>query len=163
MSENSFSEERIAETLKISRTDLIALRKEILFERDHWETKKRTVIYTQAGLDKVLEHLNLVSQGFAAPLVVTKSYNGVHDESEQPINDPGELSKKETAPEYVLIRITQKFRNPVLMAAVFEGNPIRVRVRDSKNFMVGMKIKARRIRDDFFIFEGRCPRWKGRF
>jgi hypothetical protein len=163
VSENSFSEERIAETLKISRTDLIALRKEILFEREHWETKKRTVIYTQSGLDKVLEHLNLVSQGFAAPLVVTKSHNGVPRESSEPINNPEAISAKEPAPEYVLIRITEKFRNPVLMAAVFEGNPIRVRVRDSKNFMVGMEIKARRIRDDFFIFEGRCPRWKGRF
>lgn len=163
MSENDHSEERIAEILKISRTDLTEIRKEILFEKEHWSTQKRTVIYTKAGVDKVLEHLNLVSQGFAVPLVVTKSDNGVQLESERPINDPEAISTKEDAPEYVLVKITQKFRNPLLMAAEFEGKPIRVRVRDSKNFMPGMEIKARRIRDDFFIFEGRCPRWKGRF
>lgn len=40
---------------------------------------------------------------------------------------------------------------------------VRVRVRDSSNFVAGMELQARHLGADLYQFEGRCPRYHGRY
>lgn len=62
--------------------------------------------------------------------------------------------------------VTRKFANPRILEALVNGNElIRVKVRDSKNFIKGMSIRVvpPKVKTALWQLEGRCPRWPGRF
>jgi len=54
-------------------------------------------------------------------------------------------------------------KNPRILMALLGGVQQRVSVQNSKNFVRGMRIKARRIQSDLWQLIGRCPRYRGRW
>jgi hypothetical protein len=52
------------------------------------------------------------------------------------------------------------FRNPKLV--LLEDGVTTIRVRDNKNFRLGMSIKYRK-EGEHLVLVGRCPRWPGRY
>jgi len=68
-------------------------------------------------------------------------------------------------PEPVLESMELEITKIPLNRNIVYCGDIRVRLRNSKNFKVGMKLKARPpIGDETsWVLIGRCPRWKGRY
>ena len=73
-------------------------------------------------------------------------------------NDLGEPLE---VPEEKELQITKIPLNPKLVVC----GEVYVRVRDNKNFMNGMKVKARPPADGSrcWVLLGRCPRWRGKY
>lgn len=73
------------------------------------------------------------------------------------------LEKKEEGGA-VAARVARIPVNPrIVFARLDSGEEIRVRVRDSKKFVVGMMLKARAGDGGVYLLEGRGPRFKGRW
>jgi hypothetical protein len=73
------------------------------------------------------------------------------------------LEKKEEGGA-VAARVSKVPMNPrIVFARLESGEEIRVRVRDSKKFVVGMMLKARAGDGGVYLLEGRGPRFKGRW
>jgi len=53
--------------------------------------------------------------------------------------------------------------NPHLILGEWMGQPVRVRVKDSKKFVPGMRMKCRLVEGDIMALVGRGPRFKGRW
>jgi hypothetical protein len=53
--------------------------------------------------------------------------------------------------------------NPHLVLGEWMGQPVRVRVKDSKKFVPGMRMKCRLVEGDIMALVGRGPRFKGRW
>lgn len=92
-----------------------------------------------------------------------------HEEGEHEVRNflqrellTGELSKPKPPPdEPQELVITKLPLNPRLVMC----GEKRVRVRDNKNFLIGMKLQARPPVTDsqVWVMLGRCPRWRGRY
>lgn len=55
-------------------------------------------------------------------------------------------------------------RNPrLLMGKTVAGELVRVRVARQVNFLPGMRLEAREEQVGLWVFEGRCPRFRGRW
>jgi hypothetical protein len=65
------------------------------------------------------------------------------------------------AADPVEMEITSIPRNPKMVLC----GDLRVKVRENKNFLLGMKVKARPSTDNkqVWVMVGRCPRWRGRY
>jgi hypothetical protein len=53
--------------------------------------------------------------------------------------------------------------NPYIVLGEWFGNPVRVRVPNSKKFVPGMRMKCRLVEGDVFALVGRGPRFKGKW
>jgi hypothetical protein len=53
--------------------------------------------------------------------------------------------------------------NPRLVFGEWMGEPVRVRVPDSKKFVPGMQMRCRKIEGDLYELVGRGPRYKGKW
>ena len=89
---------------------------------------------------------------------------------ESPEEGKARLSRsvRETEPISLLIMSLRPPMNPHIVEAATKdngGEPVRVRVRDNKNFMPGMEIKARQDEHypDVFVLVGRTTRFRGRW
>jgi len=61
------------------------------------------------------------------------------------------------------ITVTRLAPNPRVVFGRIEGRTVTVGVRDNKNFIPGMKLKAHRADGDLYRMFGNCPRWPGRW
>jgi hypothetical protein len=60
--------------------------------------------------------------------------------------------------------VTKKIpANPYIVLGEWFGNPVRVRVPDSKKFVPGMRLKCRLVEGDVMALVGRGPRFKGKW
>jgi hypothetical protein len=89
---------------------------------------------------------------------------------ESPNEEKARLSRsvRETVPISLLITSLRPPKNPHIIEAVTKDNgseSVRVRVRDNKNFLLGMEIRARQDEEypDVFALVGRTPRYRGRW
>ena len=69
----------------------------------------------------------------------------------------------QTEPEAVLAVVSALYRNTRLVGATIGINEIRVRVRNSRNFVRGMEIPVRHVRDDVYELARRAPRFRGKW
>jgi hypothetical protein len=126
---NEYFEADVMRVSGLTKNDLRAQRK-VLQEGLHWYRKPRNVdkrywpiVWTQAGLDSLCKVAGIDNPDL-----------------EQ------ELSEVEP-PREVFGVVKSKFRNPRLIRCVVEmggkGEEVMVLVRDSKNFVVGMKVPLR--------------------
>ncbi len=135
-------EKTAGEQLGVSRSEMKRLRKEWLTPDVDWFVDGKRIVVTEVAL----ACLRFVLSG----------------EATKP-------EKKETAAggalECVVLRVPAR-NVKILEARAVEGTEvIRIRVHHNKNFLPGMKFKARPsgIYADVFILEGRCPRYRGRW
>lgn len=56
-----------------------------------------------------------------------------------------------------------RYKNVRIVGAAIEGAAIRIRVRNSRHFVKGMKAPVRCIDGDLFELTRPCPRWRGRW
>lgn len=145
--------------LGIGRDELRGLRQHLADGVD-WAFLKKQVRYTPDGVNRLRSILKL-------PLEPVASI----------AEEPGLDDSKKTAPaeELVTLLVWQRVRNSRILEAYLPGsdpahrhNILRVRVRDSKNFvrMVNgkpMELKARHLNADLYELATPCPRWKGRW
>ena len=89
---------------------------------------------------------------------------------ESPNEEKARLSRsvRETEPISLLIASLRPPMNRHIIEAKRKdngGESVRVRVRDNKNFMLCMEIRARASEEypDVFVLVGRTPRYKGRW
>ena len=66
-------------------------------------------------------------------------------------------------PVPVEIRIARLSRNPRVLIGQLGEAFVTVMVRDSKNFLPGMVVRADRIDELRYTMVGNCPRWRGRW
>lgn len=129
------SEKELAAELGIDRKILAGWRKEGFIAG--WEKDGNTIAYHPEGEHEIRNHLQkeLCANELSAPLP-------------SPSN-PMEME------------ITAIPRNPRMVMC----GENRIKVRDNKNFLTGMKVKARPSTDNkqVWVMVGRCPRWRGKY
>jgi hypothetical protein len=129
------TEKDLAIELGIDRKILAGWRKEELI--NGWEKKGNAIVYDSDAEHGVRNHLQkeICAAEISEPLPAPDS--------------PKELT------------ITKIPLNPKLVIC----GDIRVRVRENKNFLLGMKVNARPSMDSeqLWVMQGRCPRWRGRY
>lgn len=129
------TEKELAAELGIDRKMLAGWRKEGYVA--YWERNGNAIVYYPEGEHEVRNHLQkeICAKELSEPL--------------PPPDGPQELV------------ITKLPLNPRLVIC----GDIKVKVRDNKNFIVGMKVNARPSRDGehIWIIAGRGPRWRGRY
>ena len=129
------TEKELATELGIDRKMLAGWRKEGFIT--FWEKDGNAIVYHPEGEHEIRNHLQreLCAKELSDPL--------------PPADEPTELT------------ITKIPLNPKLVIC----DEIRVRVRENRNFLLGMKVMARPSRDNETIWAmiGRCPRWRGRY
>ena len=129
------TEKELATELGIDRKMLAGWRKEGYIA--YWERNGNTIVYYPEGEHEVRNHLQkeICVKELSKPL--------------PPPDGPQELV------------ITKLPLNPRMVIC---GDK-KVKVRNNKNFIVGMKVNARPSRDGehIWIIAGRGPRWRGRY
>ena len=131
------TEKELATELGIDRKMLAGWRKEGTVATSSWVKVSNQIVYHEEGEHEVRNILQreLCAKELSDPL--------------PPADEPTELT------------ITKIPLNPKLVIC----DDIRVRVRENRNFLLGMKVMARPSRDNETIWAmvGRCPRWRGRY
>ena len=129
------SESRIAKELGINRVVLKQWRDSGLISG--WERNGNKIAYNEQGEADVREKVRLELE--AKDLGSTPP----------PPDEPREMV------------ITKLPLNPRMVIC----GDIRVKVRENKNFLIGMKVNARPSIDNnqVWVMVGRCPRWRGRY
>jgi len=129
------SESRIAKELGINRSVLKQWRVGGLISG--WEKNGNKIFYHEEGEADVREKVRL----------------------ELEAKDLGSTPPPPDEPKEMVI--TKLPLNPRMVIC----GDIRVKVRENKNFLIGMKVNARPSMDNkqVWVMVGRCPRWRGRY
>ena len=129
------SESRIAKELGINRSVLKQWRMDGLI--GGWEKRGNKIFYHEEGEADVREKVKL----------------------ELEAKDLGSVPPPPVEPKELEITSLPLNRKMVICG------DLRVRVRDNKNFIKGMKVNARPSIDNeqVWVMIGRCPRWRGRY
>lgn len=140
-------EDRVADSLGIARDRVREIRERHLVSPQHFFTSHGAIVFTDAGLARLLEQLN-PAPAAAAPT------------ADAPQPPPG------PAPRDILrvlrVPVTNK---KLLLCARPDGKPgeVPVRVRDNSNFRPGMDVPALLGAPNFWQHYGRLPRRLGRW
>ena len=168
-------ERELAEALGVAHDFLKSIRRDQLARGADWELVKGQVAYSDAGRAKALAALTADD---SAPNVAP---HGPDAGSEK--NRAAAAEARGAAPvaeldaaaldaateaaaigaEIVTLVCAKLPRNRRIILARHSGALVRVRVKDSQNFRIGMELPARHVRDDLWQLEGKCPRYPGRF
>ena len=129
------SETQLCEELGMDRRVIREIRMNAL-TADSWTKEGNRVVYTESG-----EHAlrNEIQKELAS----------------QELSDPlPELEEK----EFTITHIP--FNRRMVMS-----DGVKIRVSDNKNFLTGMKVRARPpvSEGEIWVMLGRCPRWRGRY
>ena len=146
----------VIETLWVGEDDIAA---ELGLDRDAMRGLRRA--HLQEGVNW-RRHQRRVELSMDAVALIRSAVVG---EKEPASPEAPAAPEKEPAPDLLtVLRIPRNQR--IVEAKKKDGRVVRVRVRDNKNFVAGMEIRARHIPADFedmMTLEGRCPRWRGRW
>lgn len=168
----NFKEEEVAKTLGVTRGEIKKLRAAHLQEGADWEVQGRDVVLTDDGLTRLQDAIARLKVKAAEKEQATQ--NELHamyeEQSAQHVSKimpevlQGILQKVQENRKAEKMKVLKTFRNPRIMeCATEEGKVVRVRVRSSENFLPGMELQAFHEQDDVYTFEGRCPRWRGKW
>lgn len=175
----------LAEETGISRERLRELREEKLSAADWRKGSRGQVVWEVSGLLRAVEALPDLASVFEKFDSAAEAVDGVSGKIgggadgndanpavlEVSVADGAEASGEAPLVAFARLvpvgaKVRRKFRNPKLVEAVLEtGEIIRVKVRESKNFIPGMAIRVLppKVKGTPWRLEGRCPRWPGRF
>ena len=131
------TEKELAEELGIDRKMLAGWRKDGTTSTSCWIKVSNRIVYHPEGEHEVRNIIQrrLLVQELSDPLPAP--------------DDPQDF------------KVTQIPRNPRMLLS----DDIRIKVRDNKNFLLGMTVRARPSKDhnNIWVMVGRCPRWRGRY
>lgn len=176
MNEQFYFEHLLAPILGFTRADLRYLRGEALKKNVTWMKLGREVVISQTGLDLILARVRASSNAPSPQLDFTPALVPQPEKKEPQAEGPPPpllLTDRAPAPpppahprpgELVELTVKSCYPNPrLLRAATPEGAIVDVQVRNNKNFVVNMKLKARQGSAGKWEMEGRCPRQRGRY
>jgi hypothetical protein len=131
------TEKELANELGIDRKMLAGWRKDGIVATSSWVKVSNQITYHEEGEHEVR---NIVQRELCA------------DELSEPLPEPDGPQELE---------ITKIPLNPKLVMC----GDVRVRVRENKNFLIGMKLNARppATGEQVWVMVGRCPRWRGKY
>lgn len=165
------TESVVAEGAGLSRTRIRLLRKEALTEGVHWHREDSgMVVYTQAGVEALAAVLKKTAQAAVVGEQVAEGLTTGAESSEEVGGvacfvggaDPVPFEKAAAPVEAVVSR--WQFKNAqIIEAKTADGQTLMVRVRESKNYRPGMKIRVDVQRPGHGIAVGRAPRYPGRW
>jgi hypothetical protein len=159
-SQNFFtaSEKNLVSLLGVPRAELRRLRMELI-EGEDWTMAGNTVRYSESGIKKTRAALELPQEAASnkipvnQPAMSAEAADGPVPIESAPIKNPAEKT----------FRVRQTVANHKILLATDGVSQIRVRVHSSVNFLPGMAIPCRHIKDDLWELARRCPRWRGRW
>jgi hypothetical protein len=149
-----YYEAKVADALGIARPALSRIRADLLKKNRGWLMAGRDVALTGDGLEAVLKAIGESSNARVAGIDFSACLVAPDEKKEEVAAAGGVL-------ELTVKRIYPNVR--MLQAEDPGGNPVNVQVPSNKNFVVGMKLRGRPLREGWYILEGRCPRSRGRW
>ena len=148
---NEILESRLTGRVGLTRDELRAFRQKNLDAKRDWYLKKKRVVWTESGVEKLRAHI-------AVPEIKTAP------------------AQNAALPEPVTLLVWKSnLTNKRIVLAYKPGtdpqraeNILRVQVRSSENFVrfvngKPMELKARHLQADYYELAGACPRRKGRW
>lgn len=162
MSENRYSEQKVANVTGFSRKDVSLARKEILNEGPDWILDNRRICISDSGLDKLLAHFKALKA--SAPVVAPETKERARKGRQRRKAVPSDATeqKKEIvdrmARSPVMAKITKKVMNPRLLLGEVAGQVVRIRVSNAAPFLVNMEIPVFQQSPDLYVYEGPLPR-----
>lgn len=166
--QSDYTEAQVAQELGVGREEIASIRKNELFEKEHWFRRGREIVLTVLGLEKVLAFIG-------SPAGVKMAAGDSASEKEKsravapvaaPVSEYTARLKKaldeKSAAGFCTVRVTKVFVGKRIMFADHLGQPVRIVVRDSTNFLPGMEIPVKHAHDEVYTFEGRMPSRRGR-
>ncbi len=151
---HTLTEQEVADRLGVSLREVQELRKDNLFEKEHFVRRGRMVELLETGLQEIKNLLGMAKKN--APQMPQDGLRGCEDAAKQKKTAPAPVPTQGAA----LVKMVT--RNPHLILAEKDGREIRVRVKDNRNFVPHMAISVQDGGGVWYLV-GRCPRWKGRF
>jgi len=152
-----FYEVRIADVLGLSREVLMLFRREHLARMEDWTKDGNHVVYTWGACGQALEFFT----GTASQLTDIAALERLA------AIPPVALLQKKTAPrlskEVVTMKVAELYRNKRIIGARADGEVVRVRVRSSKNFVIGMEIPVVQVEENLWDLARACPRRRGKW
>lgn len=177
----TYPEPMVSRVIGVAKPRLAVHRKLRLTREEDWVLDNAVVAYTEAGLKKMLEVLGLSgavfdwpSSGsggnppaaFAARIEAIDGAGGAVETSSmlEKIHESVErLEAADDARPRVKLTVSRVSRNPTIVYGVtLEGEEVPVKVANNVNFIPEMVLEARP-EGNVYYFEGRCPRWRGRW
>lgn len=164
-------ERDLATMLGVSQDDVKARRQALQLTRGaDWDLVKNVVTYTEAGAKKILEALSVApSAGGAEPPAAAD----LAPNTPPAVPDPAAAEARATAwppaaagdvVDLICAKLPRNQRIILARAAdAPRGSFVRVRVKDSSKFTVGMELKARHLSEDLYQLEGHGPRFSGKY
>ncbi len=181
---NAYPEPLVARVTGVNRSDLADTRRRALTKDVDWRLVNAVVTYSPAGLEKLLSAAGIDLAALTWPEPSGAQNGGAHalnptaaapDPAQSSIAPPATeplavvtaACENVSAGALLELTVTEVLRNPTIVRATAPGDvkQLTVRVRDNRNFLPGMKLKARATgsRDEIFHMVGHCPRWRGRY
>jgi hypothetical protein len=176
------TEPLVARVTGVKKSQLATLRQALLSKGPHWDLERNVVVYSREGLEKIFPRLGLRFEDFPW----TQNQASADDSDDTPDETPIDATLSApgtTAPQSEAIapatkqavtieerrllsgQVVRLSRNPIMLIAKVEDQEVCVRVRENKNFLPGMEVLIREPGpgSELWYFEGRLPRWKGRY
>lgn len=161
-------ETELAIKLGLARPELARLRKEHLAQGEHWmyTSAPKTVVYVQAGVDRVAELLALKAED--APVAEAPAPSGLNnwlpDEAVPKIKPNGLILARGRpawwSPIEGVVR-SSRFVNRKAVLINVSGRDVVCRVKDAGNYPVGMVIPVRPYENVYVA--ARHPRFPGKW
>lgn len=167
-------ERELAAAAGLSQDDLKKIRRRLLTRGRDFDTVGGFVCYTAAAAVAIWHEVGLDLAG--APRPADSATNNppeekisAADEAPSPAAEPAPPSAAaEAVPPAAgdlreLVCVKRFFPNTRLLGATYLGQTVRVKVRDNKNFVAGMKLQCRLEQGDLWVLAQRLPRWRGKW
>lgn len=150
-------EAAFCEVLGVHRDRLRGIRSGLV-EGTHWQKRGRAIVWLSEGQAEARRRvLEAVGGEMASEIPRVEA---VLEPAGEKMRTVGRL------------KVVRRVLNPRIVMASPLGDLmgdgrgaaiVRVRVRSSANFVVGMVLQAQQVKGDLWELCGRCPRWRGRW
>ena len=151
-------ETTLAHALGVPRKVIKAMRADTLEQGTHWDyAPGGAVCFSQAGIEKTLEHLSIAPEKIATLLSTPSGEAAAATAVDSPPNEPP-LDLAE--PDMVEVTVTRCYTvNRRLVAGMIGEAPVRVKVKSNEKLRAGMTLRCRCVEDDLYELAERLPRW----
>jgi DNA-directed RNA polymerase beta subunit len=123
----------------------------------------REVAYSADGVVMLLAHLGARMREKKPRLPGGLTIKGLLSEARIEAAAAAVDEKKAAAPAEQELTVQALTRNGQIVMATRGEELVRVRVRESRHFVAGMKMTCRHLQADLWELVGRCPRFRGRW
>lgn len=180
MDDHRFEEKRLAKVLGLAR-DTLRMARSALEEGPDWRLGHGRVLYSKKGVMRLLDALGVrlpekkARQRNGATLARVLQASQFGPAADQKPTSAAAVLWRPQEQELEVVRVYPKNRHILLARPCSEtlgpkGHPyldpdgnVRVRVRTTEKFCEGMRMVCQHVEEDLWEFDGRCPRWRGRW